>query len=560
MHKPWLAHYDPGVPQTIGEYPNRTLVDFVRDRARQTPDATALLFKGRRISYAEIERASDAFARGLRNLGVTEGERVALVLPNAPQFIIAELAVWKLGAIIAPQNPIYTERELQESLAATTPETMIVLTPFYERVKRIQSNTSLRRVIATNIKEYLPAVLRVLFTLVKEKKEGHRIELRKGDHWFQSLMQDGPPVKSRATPEQGAVVLMSGGTTGTPKGVLSDHRSLIMGGTQIEAMLHEALEGETASIMLPLPLFHTYGCAGAQTIALLTGVPLILVPNPRDLDDVVKTIQRDKPALFCGVPTLFSALLNHKDVVAGNVDFHSIRACFSGAAALMAETKKRFEELTGGRIVEGYSLTEATMAVCINPYRGPNKIGSVGIPAPDVMVRIVDADDATKELPPNETGEITISAPQLMRGYWNNPEETAHILRDGTLYTGDLGYLDEDGYLFIVDRKKDLIKTSGYQVWPREIEEVIAAHPAVAEVGVAGLPDAHKGEAIIAWVVARPGETLEPETIRTWCREKLAPYKVPSRVELRSELPKTMVGKVLRRVLVSEAKAAAAAQ
>jgi long-chain acyl-CoA synthetase len=374
-------------------------------------------------------------------------------------------------------------------------------------------------------------------------------------------MKEGAAVPSLAKPDQGAVVLMSGGTTGTPKGVLSDHRSLITAGVQIEAVLHEALQGPEASIMLPLPLFHTYGCAGAQTIALLTGVPLILVPNPRDIDDVVKTIQRDKPALFCSVPTLFSALLNHKDVAAGKVDFRSIRACFSGAAALMAETKKRFEDLTGGRIVEGYSLTESTMAVCLNPYRGTNKIGSVGMPAPDVVVRIVDADDAAKELAPHEVGEIAISAPQLMRGYWDNPAETAQMLRpaDGTiwLYTGDLGYLDEDGYLFIVDRKKDLIKTSGYQVWPREVEEVIAAHPAVAEVGVAGLPDARKGEAITAWIVPRPGETLEPETIRAWCREKLAPYKVPSRVEIRTELPKTMVGKVLRRVLVAEAKAAA---
>ena len=550
MNTPWLAHYDEGVPKSIGTYPNKTLVDFVSERGAQT----AVIFKGKHFSYAEIDRASDAFARGLREIGVKEGDRVALVLPNAPQFIIAELAVWKLGAIIAPQNPIYTDRELQESLGATTPETMIVLTPFYERVKRIQANTSLKRVIATNIKEYLPGVLRVLFTLVKEKKEGHRIELREGDYWFQSLMKEGAPLQSLATPDKGAVVLMSGGTTGTPKGVLSDHRSLIQAGTQIEATLHVALQGPEASIMLPLPLFHTYGCAGAQTIAFFSGVPLILVPNPRDLDDVVKTIQRDKPALFCGVPTLFNALLNHKDVVAGKVDFHSIRACFSGAAALMVETKKRFEELTGGRIVEGYSLTEATMACCVNPVKGVNKIGSVGMPVPDVIVRIVDADEGTKELPANEVGEITIHAPQLMRGYWNNPEETANMLRGGWLYTGDLGYLDEDGYLFIVDRKKDLIKTSGYQVWPREIEEVIASHPSVAEVGVAGLPDVRKSEIIAAWVVPRAGETIDPEELRAWCREKLAPYKVPSKVEVRTELPKTMVGKVLRRVLVAEAK------
>src|SRR5688572_9476625 len=339
MHAPWLQHYDAGVPKSIGEYPNKTLVDVVAERARQNPDSTAIVFKGRRISYGDIHRESDALAHGLKGLGVKEGDCVALVLPNAPQFVIAELAAWKLGAIIAPQNPIYTERELQESLAATGPETIIVLTPFYDRVKRIQPNTSLKRVIATNIKEYLPGVLRVLFTLVKEKKEGHRIELRQGDHWLQSLMRTAGPIQSAATPDKAAVVLMSGGTTGTPKGVLSEHRSLIMAGTQLTAWFSEALKGPEASIMLPLPLFHTYGCAGVQPLAFLSGIPLILVPNPRDLDDVVKTIQRDKPALFCGVPTLFNGLLNRADVTSGKVDFRSIRACFSGAAALMAETK-----------------------------------------------------------------------------------------------------------------------------------------------------------------------------------------------------------------------------
>lgn len=571
MNAPWLAHYDSGVPRSIGTYPDKTLVDYVAERARTNPGSTCVVFKGRKVTYGEIDSAADALARGLKSIGVKEGERVALVLPNAPQFLIAELAAWRLGAIIAPQNPTYTERELQESLGVTGPETIIVLTPFYERVKRIQAATSLKRVIATNIKEYLPGLLRVLFTLVKEKKEGHRIALQDGDHWFQSLIdvgrdsaRQGIELKVDLHPDKPAVVMMSGGTTGTPKGVLSNHRALVMAGMQITAWLREALTGPEASVMLPLPLFHTYGAVGAQPLSLINGIPLILVPNPRDIDDVVKTIQRDRPALFCGVPTLFNALLNHRDVQAGKVDFRSIRACFSGAAALMAETKKRFEELTGGRIVEGYSLTEAAMAVFVNPLRGANKIGSVGMPVSDVSVRVVDSDEGTRELPGGEVGEIVIHAPQLMRGYWNNPEETAQMLRTGSdgkpwLFTGDLGYLDEEGYLFIVDRKKDLIKTSGFQVWPREIEEVIAMHPAVAEVGVAGVPDAHKGEAVMAWVVPRTGETLDPEALRTWCREKLAPYKVPATVEIRTELPKTMVGKVLRRALVAEAREKSAA-
>jgi long-chain acyl-CoA synthetase len=564
MNQPWLDHYDPGVPRSIGQYPDKTLVDFVAEHSHQQGDGTAILFKGRNISWRELDRASDELAHALAGEGVNEGDRVALLLPNCPQFIIAELAAWKLGALIAPQNPIYTERELEQSMNASASETVIVLTPFYERIKACQPRTSLKRVIATNIKEYLPGVLRVLFTLAKEKKEGHRIKLREDDFWFQDLIKkgsEGQGIMRSAKPEDPAVILMSGGTTGTPKGVVSDHRSLVASGIQLSAWLREAVAGKDSRIMLPLPLFHTYGCAGAQTLALISGIPLALIPNPRDIGDVVKSIARDKPTLFCGVPTLFTALLNHPDVVGKKVDFHSIKACFSGAAALMAETKKRFEELTGGRIVEGYSLTEATMAAFVNPFRGPNKIGSVGMPMPDVNVKIVDSDDGKREIPTGEVGEVIINAPQLMRGYWNNPEETANMLRkadDGStwLYTGDLGYLDEDGYLFLVDRKKDLIKTSGYQVWPREIEEVIAAHPAVAEVGVAGVPDERKGEIITAWVVPRPGQSVDAEALRGYCKEKLAPYKVPAKIEVRKELPKTMIGKVLRRALVAEAKEA----
>jgi len=330
-----------------------------------------------------------------------------------------------------------------------------------------------------------------------------------------------------------------------------------MSGLQIEAWTRSAL-GEGASvIMLPLPLFHVYANLGVQALAIVTGNPIALVPNPRDLPDLLATIRRVKPAFFNGVPTLYVALLNHPDVQRGSVDFKSIRICFSGAAALMADTKHRFESLTGGRLVEGYSLTEAMMALCINPVNGPNKTGSVGMPLPDVHVRIVDGDEGTRELAAGEVGEICFSAPQLMMGFWKRPDETAAVMRHHGeqggarrwLHTGDLGYLDEDGYLFIVDRKKDLIKTSGFQVWPREVEETLTSHPAVAEAGVAGIPDDMKGESVKAWVVLRAGQTTNEADLRAFCRETLAPYKVPSRIEFRAELPKTMVGKVLRRAL-----------
>lgn len=564
MNDPWLDHYDRGIPKTIGTYADKTLADFVAEHAAQHGDATAMTFKGRRISFAELDAESDALANAFANHGIGAGHRIALLLPNCPQFLIAELAAWKIGAIIAPQNPLYTERELEETLGTTTPETIIALTPFYGHVKKIQAATSIRRVIATNIKEYLPPLLRIAFTLLKEKKEGHRISLEKDDLWLQDVIRSGRrPAKrvSVAKPDDAAVVLMSGGTTGTPKAVVSTHRGMVQAGTQLSAWLAEPLAAPNASIMLPLPLFHTYGCAGAQSMTMINGIPLVLVPNPRDIGDVLHTIHKERPALFCSVPTLFSAILSHPDVCRGRVNLSSIAGCFSGAAPLMAETKKRFEELTGGRIVEGYSLTEATMACCVNPFAGTNKIGSIGLPVPDVRVKIVDADDPDHEMGTGVTGEILMSAPQVMPGYWNNPAETATALRlrtDGTtwLHTGDLGYIDAEGFVFVVDRKKDLIKTSGFQVWPREVEEVIASHPSVAEVGVAGVPDERRGEVVWAWIVLRhDAPRVDEATMRAYCKERLAPYKVPVHVEFRSELPKTMIGKVLRRMLAAEAKA-----
>src|SRR5258705_147268 len=339
---------------------------------------------------------------------------------------------------------------------------------------------------------------------------------------------------------------MSGGTTGTPKGVVGLHRGMVVAGLQLRAWLRPAMREWTDKIMLPLPLFHTYRNTGVQGLALINHNPIALIPNPREIRDLLKEIIDVKPAFICTVPTLLQGIMNHPMARQGKVDFSSIKLCFSGAAPLMAETKKRCEELTGGVIVEGYSLTEAQMAVIANPVRGANKIGSVGMPLPDVHVRIVDSEDGTTPVQHGEVGEIVIRAQQLMEGYWQKPEETNEMIRTNTagerlLYTGDLGYLDEDGYVFIVDRKKDLNKTSGFQVWPREIEEVIASHPAVAEVGVAGVADATKGEAVRAWVVLRAGQQVSEAELRTFCRERLAPYKVPSTVVFRTDLPKMMV-------------------
>jgi long-chain acyl-CoA synthetase len=563
--KPWLAHYDRDVPASLAPYPDRTLIDYMEARAREHAERPAVLFKGSSVTYGQLDAESTAFAAALWSLGVRKGDRVALVLPNCPQFLIAEFGAWKIGAIVVAVNPTYTERELEQTLATTGAETVVALTPFYGRVKSAQGRTAVRRVIATSIKEHLPPVLRLLFTVLKEKKEGHRIHLATGDLWMRDLLHahrrsPRPPVT--VGPDDRAVILSSGGTTGTPKGVVGLHRHYVAAGRQIYEWTKSAKQPWIDVIMLPLPLFHVYANVGVQSLALVGPNPLSLVPNPRDIDDLLKTIQKVKPAFFNGVPTLYTAILNHPDVRSGKIDLSSIKLCFCGAAALMAETKRQFEEKTGARIVEGYSLTEGMMACCVNPVEGPNKIGSIGMPLPDVEVRIVDADTGKTDMPQGEVGEMILRAPQCMSEYWNNPLETSEALRTGKdgevwLHTGDLAYLDEDGYVFLVDRKKDMLKTSGFQVWPREIEEVISAHPAVLEVGVAGIPDSVKGEVAKAWVVLKGNAAATTgEDIRAYCRDRLAPYKVPAQVEFRTELPKTMVGKVLRRVLAAETAAA----
>jgi long-chain acyl-CoA synthetase len=558
---PWHAGYDKGVRTTLEPYPQRTLLDFLDDAVRERPDHPALIFKGTKLSWADLDRLSNACQASLAWLGVRKGDRVALLLPNSPQFLIAELGAWKTGAIVVPLNPMYTEHELQDALSQTGAVVVVALTPFVARVKACQARTRVRHVIATNIKEYLPALKQLLFTLFRERSGGHRIQLDPGDLWFGDLLrahEGAARPSSHLRPDDPAIILMSGGTTGTPKGVVAPHRSYVIAGLQVREWLKSVCTDWQDTLMLPLPLFHVYANVGVQSLAFVGHNPLALIPNPREIDDVLTSINEVRPSFFTGVPTLFIALCNHERVKAGKVSFKSIKVCFSGAAPLLADTKTRFENLTGGRIVEGYSLTEAMMACLANPLQGTNKIGSVGLPLPDVEIALVDPETGETRVPHGEVGEVVLRAPQLMTSYWNNDEETALALRSHDqgarwLHTGDLGRLDEDGYLFIVDRQKDLIKTSGYQVWPREIEEALASHPAVAEVGAGGVADSVKGQVVWAWVVVRAGHTVTEQELRAHCRTLLAPYKIPAHVEFRRDLPKTMVGKVLRRQLTAEA-------
>jgi len=552
--KPWLKSYDPGLPHTLKPYPERTILDVVNETVRLRPEHTALIFKGTRMSYAQLEQLSDAFGNALVAQGVQKGDRVALLLPNSPQAIIGQLGAWKAGAIVAPLNPLYTERELEYALNECGAETVVVLTPFYNKVKSLQPRTRVRLVIATNIKEYLPLHLRLLFTLLKEKKEGYRITLQPGDLWMSDLLkQHGNAHRPnvRIAPKDPALLLFTGGTTGTPKAALGTHHAIVMSAMQLHAYAGTVLNDWEDTLTLVMPMFHVYGNMGMST-SMVARWPMAVVPNPRDIDDLIATIAKTRPAVLHGVPTLFIALLNHPDVQADKVDFKSMKVCYSAAAPLLAETKNRFEALTGGWLLEAYAMTETMLAAVVCPTHGVYKEGSTGIPLPDVEVRITDVETGEGSLPPGQIGEILIRAPQIMVGYWHRPTETANMIRDGWVYTGDIGYLDEDGYLFIVDRKKDLIKPSGFQVWPREVEEVIASHPAVAEVSVAGVPDVYQIEAVKAWIVLRENQQVAADEIRTFCREKLAGYKVPKHVEFRDSLPKTMVGKVLRRELSIE--------
>ena len=553
--KPWQKHYDAGVPKSLQPYPDKTLLDIVRETAGQRPNHPALLFKGGQLSYRQLEKLSDAFAFSLVARGVEKGDRVALLLANCPQFIITQIGAWKAGCIAVPINPLYSERELEHALNECGAEIAVVMTSSYDKVKKIQQNTDIRCLIATNIKDYLPMMLRVLFTFFKEKKGGHKIELSQDDIWLMDLLhqyhgQNKPDISIK--PEDPALIIFTGGTTGAPKGALGAHSSLLMTSMQLHTWFGVLLKDWDDIIMLAMPLFHMYGNLGVLGTGLVGHNPLVLVPDPRDIGDVLHTINKVRPAFIPAVPTLLNTLLNHPKVKSGKIDFKSVKLCISAAAPLMSETKKQFEELTHGRVVEAYGLTESMLATVITPLQGTYKNGAVGIPLPDVEVRIVDANTGEGNLPISEVGEILVSAPQLMQSYWQRPTETAETIRNGWLYTGDLGYLDEDGYLFIVDRKKDVIKPSGFQVWPREVEEVIASHPAVYEVGVAGIPDDRQGEAVKAWIVLHKGNNVSIDEIRNYCRENLTAYKVPKYMELCDSLPKSLLGKVLRRELVSE--------
>ena len=555
--KPWLAFYESHVPEHI-TYPEIVLPDVLRQTAETYGDRTAMIFKGARLSYAEFNRAVDRLGAALQQLGVRPGDRVAIHLPNCPQFLITYYAVLRIGAIVVPCNPLYKAHEMTHQLADSGAEVIVTLSSQYPLIKSIRQSTRLRHVIVAQIKTYFPLHLRLLFTLALEAKTGHRVNItgEADTHWFSDVLKRAPdsPRAVEVKPGDLAVLMYTGGTTGISRGAQLTHRNILVNAYQCKIWLNAPPAQEIC--MVQLPLFHCYGMTGCMNLSVLAATTMLLVPDPRDLEDVIQTIRRFRPTLYPGVPAIYNAINNHPD--AARYDLKSIKACISGASGLPVEVQQRFQSLTGARLVEGYGQSEASPVTHANPVFGANRIGTIGLPWPDTEVKIVDAEEGRQVMGVGEAGELCVRGPQVMQGYWNLPAESNNALRrdpahpqgEPWLYTGDIAVMDSDGYFRIVDRKKDIIVgAGGFKIHPREIEDELYKHPKVLEAAAIGVPFEDRGERVKVFVVLKKGETATAQEIIDYCAENLAPYKVPKLVEFRSELPKSMVGKTLHRVL-----------
>ncbi|MFH0787567.1 MAG: long-chain fatty acid--CoA ligase, partial [Pseudomonadota bacterium] len=537
--------YDPQVPPSI-DYEKLTLPEALERSARNTPNQVALLMMGKKITYRELNALVNRFAAALQGLGVRKGDKVAILLPNIPQGFIACYAVFRLGAVVVMNNPLYTEHELAYQLNDSDSTLAISLDLLIPRILKIKEKTKLRTVIACHIRDYLPFPAKQLFPLVK-KAMHRKTDPNEGVYDFLDLINKYPdqsPGVEVSLDDLGAL-LYTGGTTGLSKGVMLTHWNLSVNVQQLRAWTFDAKEGRE-SLMGIFPIFHSAGFTAVMNHCLYRGLTIILVPKP-DPDGVLKMTKKYRPDYFPCVPTLYVGLLNHPEF--SKTDFSFIKGCVSGAAPLALETLKQWKEAIGTQIMEVYGLTETAPLSHANPWRGLAKAGSVGLPVPDTDCKIVDVVEGTRELGLGETGEILLKGPQLTQGYYKKPEETAQAIREGWFYTGDIGYMDDQGYLYIVDRKKDMIIASGFNVYPRDIDEILFEHPKIKEACAVGIPDPYRGETIKAFVVPREGETLTAEEVIAFCREKLAAYKVPKQVEFMEDLPKSTIGKVLRRKL-----------
>jgi long-chain acyl-CoA synthetase len=551
LERPWFAYYDQWVPKRL-EYPEVPLQHFLSASAKKYPDREAIIFLGARLTYRVLDEAANRFAVALVDRGLMKGDRVSLFLPNCPQMVIAYYGTLRAGGVVVSTSPLYSPNELEHQLNDSGAQTIVALSKLYPLVKEVAPRTGLKRIIVTNIKEYFPPVLRLLFTILKEKKEGHRVAIERhaGTELFLDVLASAPARRPsvEVSPDDPALLQYTGGTTGVAKGAVLTHRSLVANALQTGAWLVKE-KGEKEVFLGAVPFFHVYGMTVVMNLCISLGDMMVLLPHFR-VKEALEAIAKYRPTIFPGVPTMYVAI-NHYPKV-GKYDLRSIKACLSGAAPLPLEVQTRFESLTGARLVEGYGLTEASPVTHANPLYGARKVGTIGVPLPDTDARIVDLETGERTLPAKEIGEVVVKGPQVMSGYWNRSDETAMVLKDGWLYTGDIGYMDEQGYFTIVDRKKEMIIVGGFNVYPREVEEPLYEHSKVKEAVAVGLPDPYWGETVKVYIVLKEGQSATEEEIIDFCKKKMAKYKVPTLVEFRKELPKTLVGKVLRRALREE--------
>ncbi len=552
--KVWLKHYPEQIPHTL-TYEEIPIQEFLTRSAKNYPDNVAIHFMGKEMKYAELYESALKFANYLQTLGIQKGDRVAIMLPNCPQGVIAFYGILYAGGIVVQTNPLYTEREAQYQLKDAGAKAIITLDILYPRISKIMKETDLENLIITGIKDYLPFPKNMVYPFIQKKQYGFsvKVEHRGSNHLFTEVMKVAKAEKEDLAIDfenDLAMLQYTGGTTGFPKGVMLTHKNLVTNVTMCKTWLYECEDGKERVLGI-LPFFHVYGMTTVLVLSIMQANTMILLPK-FDVETALKTIDKQKPTLFPGAPTIYIGILNSPNL--GKYDLSSVNACISGSASLPVEVQEKFERVTGGRLVEGYGLTETSPVTHANlVYTDKRVKGSIGIPWPDTDSAIFQM-DSTEPLPVGEVGEIAVRGPQVMKGYWNRPEETEMVIRDGWFLTGDLGYMDEDGYFYIVDRKKDMIIAGGFNIYPREIEEILYEHEAIQECVVAGIPDPYRGETVKAYIVVKDGHNVTEEELNDYCRTKLAAFKVPRFYEFREELPKTAVGKILRRTLIEEEK------
>ncbi|MEC1180474.1 long-chain-fatty-acid--CoA ligase [Metasolibacillus meyeri] len=557
--KVWLKKYPEEIPHEI-ELPTMPVQQFLTEAYNVYPDKVAVHFMGKELTYKELYESALKFANYLRSLGVEKGDRVAVMLPNCPQAVIAYYGTMYAGGIVVQTNPLYTERELQYQMADSGAKVLLVMDILYPRAMKIMKETALENVIVTGIKDYLPFPKNLVYPFIQKKQYGFSVKVEHSgtNHLFTHIMQSSSPqpIDLDFDFEQDLALLQyTGGTTGSPKGVMLTHKNLIANTKMCDAWMYKSEEGNE-SILGILPFFHVYGMTTVLILAVMMKGKMVLLPK-FDVEQALKTIDKQKPTLFPGAPTMYIGLLNHPGI--GNYDLSSIKACLSGSAPLPVDIQEKFERITGGKLVEGYGLTETSPVTHANFIWHDRITGSIGVPWPNTDAIVLRGGDY-EPLPPGEIGEIAVKGPQVMKGYWNRPEETAMSFYDGWFLTGDLGYMDENGYFYVVDRKKDMIIAGGFNIYPREVEEVLYEHEAVQECVVAGIPDPYRGETVKAYIVLKEGHSVTEEQLNEFCRKNLASFKVPRHYEFRKELPKTAVGKILRRTLIDEEKQKLAAK